>query len=144
MGVEEALTQRSVALLAAHPDDETVGAGGLMPRMRVSALIHVTDGAPRSHPDRERYAQTRREELQKAVGQAGSPLGPPVLGLDVSDQEASLDMPALTRRLSELLAGLRPSIVLTHPYEGGHPDHDAAAFAAHAACASMPAPPDLY
>ena len=25
-------------------------------------------------------------------------------------------------------------MILTHPYEGGHPDHDATAFAVHAAC----------
>jgi N-acetylglucosamine malate deacetylase 2 len=30
---------------------------------------------------------------------------------------------------------LSPEIVMTHPYEGGHPVHDATAFAVHAACA---------
>jgi LmbE family N-acetylglucosaminyl deacetylase len=28
-------------------------------------------------------------------------------------------------------------VVLTHPYEGGHPDHDACAFAVQAACALL-------
>ncbi len=30
-----------------------------------------------------------------------------------------------------MFAQLRPDIIFTHPYEGGHPDHDAAAFAVH-------------
>jgi len=33
--------------------------------------------------------------------------------------------------------------VLTHAYEGGHPDHDAAAFAVHAAYRSIPEPPAI-
>ena len=53
-------------------------------------------------------------------------------------------MPSLVRRIGEILRELRPAAVLTHPYEGGHPDHDATAFAVHAACARMPAPPDVY
>jgi N-acetylglucosamine malate deacetylase 2 len=36
-------------------------------------------------------------------------------------------------RLTLLLRGLRPQLLLTHAYEGGHPDHDAAAFALRAA-----------
>src|SRR5262249_28319315 len=31
----------------------------------------------------------------------------------------------------------QPQVVLTHPYEGGHPDHDASAFAVHAAAGEM-------
>jgi LmbE family N-acetylglucosaminyl deacetylase len=30
-----------------------------------------------------------------------------------------------------------PAIVITHPYEGGHPDHDSACFAVQAACALL-------
>ncbi len=167
MPVEEALTQRSVALIAAHPDDETVSAGGLMAHMRLVALIHVTDGAPRNGADaraagfqtREDYAQARRQELLNALADALLDVGagharpggaavasPPVPlhSLGLLDQEASFAMPSLARRILELLRDLRPAAVLTHPYEGGHPDHDATAFAVHAACALMPAPPDLY
>jgi LmbE family N-acetylglucosaminyl deacetylase len=34
----------------------------------------------------------------------------------------------------ETLRELRPEIVVTHPFENGHPDHDATAFAVHLAC----------
>ena len=42
---------------------------------------------------------------------------------------------ALARVLRPLLAGTR--VVVTHAYEGGHPDHDAVAFAVHAAVAEV-------
>jgi LmbE family N-acetylglucosaminyl deacetylase len=49
------------------------------------------------------------------------------------DQEASLHLAGLTRELVRVFEELGPEVVLTHPYEGGHPDHDATAFAVHAA-----------
>ncbi|MBV8493585.1 MAG: PIG-L family deacetylase [Alphaproteobacteria bacterium] len=48
---------------------------------------------------------------------------------------------SLTRRVEEIFEQERPAAVITHAYEGGHPDHDASAFAVHAACALMPALP---
>jgi LmbE family N-acetylglucosaminyl deacetylase len=36
-------------------------------------------------------------------------------------------------QIVRLFASERPQVVLTHPCEGGHPDHDATAFAVHAA-----------
>src|SRR5438067_13833693 len=36
-----------VAVLAAHPDDETIGASALLARSSSAAIIYLTDGAPR-------------------------------------------------------------------------------------------------
>ena len=52
--------------------------------------------------------------------------------LGVPDLAASEDLPRLVYRLTLLLRGLKPGVIVTHGYEGGHPDHDAAAFAAQA------------
>jgi N-acetylglucosamine malate deacetylase 2 len=139
-------TDRRVLVLAAHPDDETIGFGAQLPRLRDAAVLHVTDGAPRDGRDAAAhgfgeiaaYAAARREEALAALRLAG--LGPDhVLGLGIPDQQASLHLPGLARRLAALLAQRRPGILVTHAYEGGHPDHDATAFAAHAALRLMPA-----
>jgi LmbE family N-acetylglucosaminyl deacetylase len=53
--------------------------------------------------------------------------------LDVPDQEASFHLAGITRSLVEILALMKPSLVLAPPYEGGHPDHDAVAFAVNTA-----------
>lgn len=151
MPIEEALSSRSVILVAAHADDETIGAGGLLPRLRNPVIVTVTDGAPRNSTDaeragcqtREEYARLRHEELIATLEIAGIPADQ-IRPIGVVDQEASLEMAYLTLRLVDLFRELHPAIVLTHPYEGGHPDHDATAFALHAACARVPAPPTVY
>jgi LmbE family N-acetylglucosaminyl deacetylase len=55
------------------------------------------------------------------------------------DRESWYHLPALVRRLVLLLRRLKPTAVWTHPYEGGHPDHDATAFIVHAARALLSA-----
>lgn len=134
----------SVVLVAAHPDDEVVGAGARLPAWPGVLLVHVTDGSPKDLRDarahgfstRADYARARRGELLRALALAG--VGPDqARALDVTDQEAALHLEAITRDLAGLLRDRRPDVVVTHPYEGGHPDHDAAAFAVHAACALL-------
>lgn len=123
---------RRIIVVAAHPDDETIGLGGQLSSMRDVTLVHVTDGAPRSRPDWKSYAQARRAELLAAANIAGVP-EQRCIGIGIADQEASTHLVELTCALSRLFAELAPQIIFTHPYEGGHPDHDAAAFAVHRA-----------
>ncbi|HEU4628136.1 MAG TPA: PIG-L family deacetylase [Gemmatimonadaceae bacterium] len=133
-------------VVCAHPDDETIGAGARLGALCDVTLVHVTDGAPTdlrdAHAlgiaDRETYARARRRERAAALVLAGVDARR-VLDLGVVDQEASRALAPLARRLETLLARLRPEVVLTHPYEGGHPDHDATAFAVHAAVGRLAA-----
>lgn len=130
----------SVAVVVAHPDDETIGIGAQLPRLSGATIVLLTDGAPTSGTDAARlgfpsvaaYAATRRQEMQAALALAGVPLDA-LVAFDIPDQDASLDLPDLSRRLAELFRERGIGIVLTHAYEGGHPDHDAAAFAVRAA-----------
>lgn len=133
-----------VALVVAHPDDETIAAGASLHLLPGLLLVHVTDGAPRAIADAAAagfdtftaYADARRRELLAALGIAG--VSPELVELDVPDQDASLDMPGLGRTLARLFNAHGTEAVITHGYEGGHPDHDAAAFAVHAAAGRRP------
>ncbi len=128
-----------MALVAAHPDDETIGAGASLRLFDDLLLIHVTDGAPTDLNDARRagfgtlaaYAAARRSELVAALhaGQAH----PRTLALDLPDQGASAEMTPLAFRLAALFAAHGTQVVITHPYEGGHPDHDATALGVHRA-----------
>jgi LmbE family N-acetylglucosaminyl deacetylase len=148
---EQGITQRPVVVVAAHPDDETASAGALLARLHEPRVIHLTDGAPRQPGDaeragcagREEYALVRRREVLAALELAGI-AREQTSTLNVTDQEASLEMAYIALRLTHLFRELRPAVVFTHPYEGGHPDHDAAAFTVHAACALLEEPPEVF
>src|SRR5690242_9330196 len=64
-----------VAVVVAHPDDETLGLGARLARLRDFKLIHLTDGAPRDmrdarregFSDRDEYAAARARELDRAL-----------------------------------------------------------------------------
>lgn len=128
-------------VVAAHPDDETIGLGGSLARLASPVIVHVTGGSPEDLADaraagfytRDEYACARRGELLCALALAGIPADR-TCELAIPDQGAALRMGEIAVRLRELFDRLRPALVFTHPYEGGHPDHDATAFAVHAAC----------
>jgi LmbE family N-acetylglucosaminyl deacetylase len=126
-----------VLVLAAHPDDETIGASLLLSRFPQSTVAFLTDGAPRDtslwsagvNGSRDDYARTRKQEALRALHYAGVS-EQRVFWLEAIDQEATLEMSILVERLAKLLTEISPAIVVTHPYEGGHPDHDSAAVVA--------------
>lgn len=130
--------EETVCLVAAHPDDETISAGARLGDLRHLTLVHITDGAPQGGDGaqdanvrlRHEYHDRRRRELQDALDCLG--IRGHQLELGIRDQSAAFHLAKITRRLLDELC--RVQVVITHPYEGGHPDHDAAAFAVQAAC----------
>lgn len=133
-----------VLVLAAHPDDETIGASVLLARFPLCSVAFLTDGAPRDRHlwsagvigTREEYAGARREEALRALRCAGLSEGR-MVWLGAVDQEAIFEISRLAERLKEAIRDSRPAVVVTHPYEGGHPDHDSAALVAKMAISSF-------
>jgi LmbE family N-acetylglucosaminyl deacetylase len=131
-----------VAVVVAHPDDETLSLGSRLRKLKRLTLIHITDGAPRDLEDAHRegfrtwpqYAAARRRELHCALQAAGARPAQ-CIAHGYADKESVQYLVSMTKRMIVELAAMRA--VLTHPYEHGHPDHDAAAFAVHAACALL-------
>ena len=113
-----------VFAIAAHPDDEVVSFGVQLVRQPEITVVHVTDGVPDGHPDRAAYRALRQREAAEALAIVGA--RPPVR-LGLTDQRAIHALVALSDTLVDLIP--EGAVVVTHPFEGGHPDHDACAFA---------------
>lgn len=131
----------SLMVVVAHPDDEAIGAGAILRGIPDATVVHVTDGAPRDESyaarkgfqSREAYAQARRDEVTAALWIIGMEPGR-IRGLGFVDGDAALHLVEITHKVIDLITELTPDVVLTHPYEGGHSDHDSTAFAVHLAC----------
>lgn len=147
MGTDEPFSRSRILLVAAHPDDEVIGAGGQLAAWRDRVdIVHVTNGAPPDLSDAHRagyntaedYASARRDELTRALSVAGVPSSR-CHEISVGDQRAAFALPEIIERLRRFIDRLRPGLIFTHPYEGGHPDHDSTAFAVHTAAAGTSA-----
>lgn len=138
---EAGTTHPSVMIVVAHQDDESVGAGSRLCKLTDAYVVHVTDGAPRNpevahrygFATREEYAEARWRELMEAMEIAGVS-SDRLIHLGYADGEAAYRMVDLAMDVAELIDTYAPDVVITHPYEGGHTDHDATAFAVHMAC----------
>jgi LmbE family N-acetylglucosaminyl deacetylase len=138
------IAARHLGIVVAHPDDETIGCGAQLHRLRDATLVVVSDGAPRDlsearthgFPTTVDYAQARSKELRKVCALAGI-CAENVVRLAIPDQTLGFRLADLARRLENLFQLRDIRIALTHAYEGGHPDHDATAFAVHAASALL-------
>ena len=129
-------------VLAAHPDDETLGAGGLIHLAAAAGrpveVVIASDGEA-SHPDSPTHsaadlARIRRREVAAAVAALAPRARLGFLGLPDSRLAEHVETvaAALTARLR------RPALVVT-PWAGdGHPDHEACADAGARAVAAVP------
>ena len=125
-----------IVVVAAHPDDETLGFGATASMLsELGARVQVvsaTDGGA-SHPThsllhRHHLEQIRRSELHRAVGILGLPT-PVSLGLP--DGELATHEERLADLLTEILATRPPGTWCAATWRGdGHPDHEAVGRAA--------------
>lgn len=122
---------RSALIIAPHPDDETIGAYGLIRALRIqSARVHVlvvTDGAA-SHPGsvrwpRHRLIKARRRETRAAMGSVGvTARNITFLGLSDGGLSDVGDLAARAVRRAVMKIGSCDLLVLPAD-DDDHPDH---------------------
>src|SRR5206468_2183631 len=91
----------------------------------------------------EEYAIARRNEVCTSLALAGVPADA-IECAGVADQEAIEHIEALVDAVRNAIGKHSPSVVITTAYEGGHPDHDAAALAVSIATAGRAVEMPLY
>lgn len=118
-----------LVVAVAHPDDETLAAGGLIHTAGLAAItttvVVATDGegshpASPTHPP-DRLRALRRDEVREAVGVLNPQAEVVLLGLPDSGLTAHED--ALVEAVSTHIPGPGATIVSTWR-EDGHPDHE--------------------
>lgn len=131
----------SLVVVAAHPDDETLGMGATIAQLVASGVtvqvVSVSDGGA-ARPDapvseRVRLEAARRDELIGAASILG--LGTP-LSLGLPDGRLAEHEDHLAALLTGILAECAPGTWCAATWRGdGHPDHEAVGRAAATACA---------
>jgi len=113
-------------VVSPHPDDELLGAGGLIREWALAgrhvSILSVTDGEA-AYPHGDDLGAIRRHELAEALRK--------LCGVHVSVVRAGIADGQVARHINRLrnaiLALAKPSDTLIAPYEcDGHPDHEAA------------------
>jgi LmbE family N-acetylglucosaminyl deacetylase len=125
-----------LVVLAAHPDDESLGAAGLVAAAHaagISVTVIISTAGERSHPDSpthspEQLAALRRAEVVRAVD-AVAPAARLVLA-GLPDGSLREHVAELTALVESSLVGGRSTLVAATWRDDGHPDHRAAGDAA--------------
>jgi N-acetylglucosamine malate deacetylase 2 len=124
-------------VVVAHPDDEAVACAALLQRMREPHVLFCTDGGPLdpyfwgSYGSREGYSLMRQNEARlalKAVGVENVEFLKTRSGEAIIDQQLFQHLAEAIDAVSNVVSRIRPDVLLTIAYEGGHPDHDSCNF----------------
>lgn len=131
---------RSVLGLFAHPDDETIFAGGMMAMMVARQIaVHIVSatrgeggetGEPAVVDDFALLGAAREAELQCAATKLGASLTildyiDPRMGADDELSPFEVDFNSFVEEIAALIHNLDADVVLTHGVDGeyGHPAH---------------------
>ena len=133
-GVKDWLAeQKPTVVVAPHPDDETLGAGGLIAMQRSRQipvkLLAVTDGEA-AYPNMPDLGRTRKREQTRAAEALGLP-SDAIIRLGLPDSAVAESEALLTDRIA---TSIDSDTLLVSPWQHDpHPDHEACGRAAAAA-----------
>jgi LmbE family N-acetylglucosaminyl deacetylase len=128
----------ALVVVAPHPDDETLGVGGMIAGLVARGIevvvVSVSDGGA-AYPEMAQFDQMRLEATRRAeLDCAAAILGVRrVVRLGMPDGQIAAHEDQLAERLADLLS---PEVWCAVTWRGdGHPDHEAAGRAAAVAAA---------
>jgi N-acetylglucosamine malate deacetylase 2 len=131
--MRETLLRRPLVLVA-HQDDEAIACAILLQRAEQPTVVFATNGAPADpyfwskYGSPQKLAEVRRHEAMQAIRAVGVAHA---YFLDFPDQQLHLSAAEAIARVSTVAQENRCSAIVTHAYEGGHPDHDTCSYIAH-------------
>jgi LmbE family N-acetylglucosaminyl deacetylase len=130
-----------VLVLAAHPDDEVIGAGGMLAwhaqQGHAVTVVHMTDGALGDpHGKIGDIRAVRVAEGSEALRRLGLP---EPQRWDLADGGLPEQLPVITARLRLLFAAVRPATLYSFWFGEAHRDHRAVAVATAQCADALPA-----
>lgn len=134
----------SIVCVSARPGDEVISMGGSIVDWQNPRFIDLTDGSPQDldrvlragFDCRDEFARARKRDFENALHRAGLEQEH-MVNLGYEEGEISENLAAVAISLAAALHDSRAEVIITHPYEGTHPDLDATAFAVQCACALL-------
>ncbi len=108
-------------VVVAHPDDEVISFGGALCCLEDVVIVQLTEDTP-------------EREAERAAAQVAGGWSIPVIFGGSRFRHAHDDAAMLLRLVDSATVGA--DVVWTHPYEGGHLDHDTAAWLVQTVCGS--------
>jgi LmbE family N-acetylglucosaminyl deacetylase len=149
------LKAASVVVIAPHPDDESLGCGGLISLLAAGGstfhTVFITDGGA-SHPNsllwpRDRLIRQREKEAAAALSQLGIG-GQPRTFLRLRDSETPRlsggDRAAALSHLTQIFQSVRPDLVLMPWRRDPHCDHRESWWLAKTAIANAKNTPRVF
>ncbi|MCR8632412.1 PIG-L deacetylase family protein [Paenibacillus radicis (ex Xue et al. 2023)] len=130
-----------VLIIAAHPDDETIGMGlSIIQKKKlgqeVNVVVAVDGGKEEGTPNRETRVNRRMEESKSALRLAGLK-DQEMIYLKYPDTNVSHSIEELYNDLLKIMKEKNPDEVYIQAWEAGNIDHDAVHFAAAQAAKSL-------
>jgi LmbE family N-acetylglucosaminyl deacetylase len=125
---------RRLMVLAPHPDDESIGCGGLIAKWiedgRSASIVFLSDGSrgAKAEVDKasagEALASLRRREALEAIQRLG---GAEAVFLGLQDGALSANEVPLSEHLRKQVSGWHPDVIALPYVTDRHPDHTAVA-----------------
>jgi len=147
---------RSILIIAPHPDDETLGCGGVFAKRAAEgcdvAVVVVTDGRHlfrlsrwkiERDPTPRETSDMRKNETRRAVDILGA-RSETIRFLDIEDGTLARHIDAVSATIADVIRDVAPEAIYVTSEHEEHTDHVAACAVVRSAMATTQSPATLY